>query len=102
MCAYDMVSKERRSMGKLLTLPVKKTYAGSRKWSLPAFQRRARQSQEAIQAAGAALSNDYKLLKWKKRVDYQSYTRILQTVRELRQRNDAWSTTMYDDERLPF
>jgi len=89
-------------MGQLLTLPLKKRRIGSRKWSLPAFQQRTHQLQEAIQALSLALGNDYKLLKRRKRVDFQQYVTILQTVRELRQRTDTWSTIMYDEERLPF
>jgi hypothetical protein len=89
-------------MGKLITLPVKKMRAKPRKWSLPAFQQRAHQSQEAIQAACTVLINDYKLLKRKNRVDYQHYIKILQMVHALHQRTASLSTTMYNDERLPF
>lgn len=89
-------------MGQLLTLPVKKRRIGSRKWSLPAFQQRTHQLQEAIQALSLALGNEYKLLKRRKHVDSQQYATILQAVRELRQRTDTWSTVMYDEERLPF
>jgi hypothetical protein len=89
-------------MGKLIMLPVKKTHTQPRRWSLPQFQQRAHQSQEAIQAAYAVLVNDYKLLKRKKRVNYQQLVKILQMVHALRQRTVTWSTTMYNDERLPF
>lgn len=89
-------------MGNLIMFPVKKTNTKQRRWSLPQFQQRAHQSQEAIQAACAVLVNDYKLLKRKKRVNYQQLVKILQMVHTLRQRTVTWSTIMYNDERLPF
>ncbi len=89
-------------MGKLITLPVKKMHAKPRKWSLPAFQQRTHQSQEAIQAVCTVLINDYKLLKRKKRIDYKHYVNVLQMVHALYQRTASLSSTMYNDERLPF
>ncbi len=83
-------------MGKLITLPVKKMHAKPRKWSLPAFQQRTHQSQEAIQAVCTVLINDYKLLKRKKRIDYKHYVNVLQMVHALYQRTASLSSTMYN------
>jgi hypothetical protein len=89
-------------MGKVIALPVKKTRARSRTWSLSVFQQRAHHSQMTIQAACVSLTSDYKYLKRKKRGDYQQYSKVLQKVRELRHQTNCWSETMYDNERLPF
>ena len=89
-------------MGQLIMLPVKKAHTKPRRWSLPEFQQRAYQSQEAMQAASSILVNHYKLLKRKKRVDYQQCIKILQVAHGLKQRTVNLSAIMYNDERLPF
>lgn len=89
-------------MGQPLASPAKRTRTTPRKWSLPAFQRRAYATHEAIQAACVSLTGDYKFLKRKQKADYRQYCKTLQTVHELRRQTDAWSAVMYNDERLPF
>lgn len=89
-------------MGRLIVLPVKKTYAKPRRRTLSEFQQRARLLQKSIQTACVTLTQEYKLLQREKRINYQQCSEILKITHNIRQQADKWSKIIYDDERLPF